>query len=112
MFPMRTARIARSFGLAAALLLPGGCGGASAEVDCAPFLRMHGMLRRAQAQCAFTQFNPEIVDTARGCYEKVGAGVGASAMVTGAGEFDRMAALSGLDISCSRIERLFPMAVR
>ncbi|KQO91491.1 hypothetical protein ASF36_19985 [Methylobacterium sp. Leaf90] len=110
-FP-RPTRIAGGFGLVAVLLLPGVCGSTSAEVDCAPYLSMHSMLRRAQAQCAFTQFNPEIVATARDCYGKVGPGTGAGSMVAGAGEFDRMAALRGLDVPCSKIERLFPMAVR
>lgn len=105
-------RSSRDAGLAAVLLLLGGCGDAFAGVDCEPYLRMHGMLRRAQAQCAFTRYNPEIVDTARRCYEKVGPGVGASSIRAGADEFDRMASLRGQSLSCSQIERHFPMAVR
>lgn len=110
--PMGPRRTPRGAGLAAVLLLLGGCGDAFASLDCAPYLRMHGMLRRAQAQCAFTRFNPEIVDRARQCYEKVGPDVGASSILAGAGEFDRMASLRGRDLTCSKIERFFPMAVR
>lgn len=110
--PVWPARISRNAKLAAVLLLLGGSGDAFASVDCAPYLRMHGMLRRAQAQCAFTRFNPEIVETARQCYEKVGPGVGASAIFAGADEFDRMASLRGRNLICLQIERLFPMVVR
>lgn len=87
------------------------CGAAQA-LDCPDFLRMHGMLRRAQAQCAFESFNPEIVDTARNCYGRLGAGTGASAMRAGAAEFDRMADLRGRAGACALIGRRFPMAVR
>src|SRR4051812_47378648 len=72
--------------LAAALLLLGCFGGVAVAAECVPFLRMHGMLRRAQAECAFERFNPEIVDTARRCYERLGPVAGAPAMRAGAGE--------------------------
>ena len=107
--PMRTPG---GTSLAALLLLLGGCGEVAASVDCAPYLRMHGMLRRAQAQCTFTDYNPEIVETARRCYGQVGPSVGASAVFAGADEFDRMASLRGPDLTCSQIERLYPMVVR
>ena len=87
------------------------CGAAQA-LDCPDFLRMHGMLRRAQAKCAFERFNPEIVDTARQCYERLGPDAGAPAMRAGAGEFDRLASLRGQHAACALIERTFPMAVR
>ncbi|WP_264051572.1 hypothetical protein [Methylobacterium flocculans] len=79
---------------------------------CEPYLRMHGMLRRAQAQCAFTQFNPEIVDTARQCYERIGSELGAEAIRAGAGEFDQLASVRGQAATCSLIERQFPMVIR
>lgn len=112
---LRPNDVTRSFerlGFAVLLLLLGSPSNAFAEVDCTPYLRMHGLLRSAQAQCAFTQFNPEIVDTAQQCYKKVGAGVGASSIRAGADEFDRMASLHGQSLSCSQIERHFLMAVR
>jgi hypothetical protein len=73
---------------------------------------MHGLLRRAQAQCAMERFNPDIVDTARQCYERFGSEIGAPAMRAGAGEFDQLASVRGQAAACSLIERLFPMAVR
>ncbi|AWB24268.1 hypothetical protein G4G93_34465 [Methylobacterium sp. DB0501] len=94
-----------------ALALVVACGPAG-TVECVGFLRMHGMLRQAQAQCTFERFNPEIVDTARRCYEHLGAGTGAPAMRAGAAEFDRMADLRGVRAACALIERHFPMAVR
>lgn len=87
------------------------CGPARA-LDCTDFLRMHGMLRRAQAQCGFERFNPEIVDTARRCYEKLGPGIGAPSMRTGANEFDRMAFSRGKAAACALIGARFSMAVR
>jgi hypothetical protein len=81
-------------------------------IECADFLRMHGFLRRAQATCAFERFNPEIVDTARQCYERLGAGVGAPAIRGGAEQFDRMASLRGAHAACVLVERRFPMVVR
>lgn len=66
----------------------------------------------AQAQCAMEQFNPDIVDTARQCYERLGSKIGAPAMRAGSGEFDQLASVRGQAAACSLIERLFPMAVR
>ena len=79
------------------------CGPAPA-FECPDFLRMHGMLRRAQARCAFERFNPEIVEAARQS--------GAPAMHSGAAEFDRMASLRGEDATCNLIQQRFPMVVR
>ena len=87
------------------------CGPAPA-FECPDFLRMHGMLRRAQERCAFERFNPEIVDMARQCYDRLGAQAGAPAMHTSAAEFDRMASLRGEDTTCNLIQQRFPMVVR
>lgn len=81
-------------------------------VECTDFLQLHGFLRRAQAACAFERFNPEIVDTARQCYERLGSEIGAPAIRGGADQFDRMASLRGQHAACALVERRFPMAVR
>ncbi|WP_378973792.1 hypothetical protein [Methylobacterium komagatae] len=86
--------------------------GPARAVDCTDFLRMHGMLRQAQAQCAFQSFNPEIVDMARRCYNRVGSGKGAQAIRAGAKEFDYIADLRGKDVTCALIGRSFPMVIR
>jgi hypothetical protein len=86
--------------------------GPAGAVECTDFLRMHGFLRRAQAACAFERFNPEIVDTARHCYERLGEGVGEPAIRGGAEQFERMASLRGKHAACAEVERRFPMAVR
>ncbi|GLS71617.1 hypothetical protein GCM10007890_36300 [Methylobacterium tardum] len=86
--------------------------GPARAIDCTDFLRMHGMLRQAQAQCTFESFNPEIVDTARRCFDQVGSGKGARAIRAGAKEFDRLADLRGRNAACALIKRNFPMVIR
>ena len=62
---------------------------ASAEdFDCAGFLRMHGMLRRASTACGFTAYNPAIVHQARTCFDRLGSRRGAEAIRSGAAEFE------------------------
>jgi hypothetical protein len=50
---------------------------------------MHGLLRRAADQCAFTQYSPEIVDKAKQCYEQLGSKTAAPLMLQGADDFDQ-----------------------
>lgn len=73
---------------------------------------MHGMLRRAANQCSFTQYNPEIVDKAKQCYEQIGSKTAAPLMFKGADEFDRKASVRGQHAFCAEIAKEFPMVVR
>ena len=86
--------------------------GAVQALECEAFLQMHGMLRRAANQCAFTQYNPEIVDKAKQCYEQLGSKTAAPLMFKGADEFDRKAAVRGQQAFCAEIAKEFPMVVR
>ncbi|MET3695317.1 hypothetical protein [Methylobacterium goesingense] len=98
--------------LAMAMILSAGFLEPAVARDCEGLLRMHGLLRRGASQCAFEQYNPEIVEAARQCFGEVAPGVGEHSMYAGAAEFDQMASLSGQGRACSEIERRFPMAVR
>ena len=98
--------------LATALLLSGPGPASSADVACIDFLRMHGLLRKAQGACGFTAYNPAIVDRAHACFDGVGSGTGVREIYAGAEEFDKLRAMHGLDAACERLATRFPMAVR
>lgn len=89
-----------------------GINNSASAVDCAPFLRMHGLLRWASNRCAFAQYNPAIVETARQCFDQLGAAAAAPLMWAGREEFEQAASLRGLGPFCAEIERKFPMVVR
>jgi hypothetical protein len=84
----------------------------AANFDCAGFLRMHGMLRKASAACSFASYNPAIVDRARTCFDALGSRRGAEAMHTGAAEFDRWQSIRNLDALCGTLAAKFPMVVK
>ena len=84
----------------------------AADFDCAGFLRMHGMLRRASAACGFTDYNPDIVDRARACFDALGGRQGAEAMHSGGAEFERWQAVCDRDALCKTLTDRFPMVVR
>lgn len=102
----------RKIYLAEAITLLCGINNSASAVDCAPFLRMHGLLRWASNRCAFAQYNPAIVETARQCFDQLGASAAAPLMWAGREEFERAASLRGLGPFCAEIERKFPMVVR
>lgn len=77
---------------------------ASAEdFDCAGFLRMHGMLRRASMSYGFTSCNPGIVDRARTCFDRLGSRRGAEAIRSGAAEFEGWGAVRNRDAVCKTL---------
>ena len=82
------------------------------EFDCSGFLRMHGMLRRASTACAFTSYNPGIVDRARACYDALGSRRGAEAIRSGAAEFEGWWAVRNRDALCKTLVDKFPMVVQ
>jgi hypothetical protein len=84
----------------------------SHAVECSAFVRMHGFLRAAANQCTFTQYNPEIIETARQCYERLGSVTAAPLMFAGRDEFERMMELRGQYRMCTDIGLKFPMVVR
>lgn len=84
----------------------------AADFDCAGFLRMHGMLRRASAACGFTAYNPTIVDRARTCFDAIGGSRGAEEMYSGAAEFERWQAVRHRAALCQTLAAKFPMVVR
>ena len=85
---------------------------ASAEdFDCAGFLRMHGMLRRASTACGFTSYNPVIVHRARACFDALGSS-GAKAIRSGAAEFEGWWAVRNRDALCKTLVDKFPMVVQ
>lgn len=73
---------------------------------------MHGMLRWAENRCSFSQYNPEIVEEAKECYERLGSKIAAPLMVLGAREFEQRASIQGEIACCNEIARKFPMVVR
>ncbi|ACS44126.1 hypothetical protein [Methylorubrum extorquens] len=96
----------------ALFLLIGACVQAASAVECRAFLQMHGLLRWAANQCAFKQYNPAVVETARECFDKVGSATASPLMFAGREQFERQAELRGRERFCAEIERRFPMAVR
>jgi hypothetical protein len=84
----------------------------AADFQCADFLKMHGMLRRASAACGFTAYNPAIVDRAHTCFDGVGSRRGAEAMHSGAAEFERWQSVRQRDTLCEFMAAKFPMVVR
>lgn len=98
--------------LAIALLLSGSEAAWSADFPCDDFLRMHGLLRKAQGACGFSAYNLAIVDRAHTCFDAIGSRQGAHEIYAGAEEFDRLWAVQGLDAACERLATRFPMAVR
>jgi hypothetical protein len=96
----------------AVCLLIAGYGGSSAAVDCAGVLRMHGLLRWSARQCAFTQYNPEIVEDAKRCFEQLGSSIAVPLMYAGREQFERMAVSQGREATCTEIARKFPTVVR
>ena len=82
------------------------------EFDCSGFLRMHGTLRRASTACAFTSYNPGIVDRARACYDALGSRRGAEAIRSGAAEFEGWWAVRNRDALCKTLVDKFPMVVQ
>ena len=95
-----------------ACLLIGGYLDASAAVNCATVLRMHGMLRWGAGQCALTEYNPDVREDARRCFERLGSSVAVPLMYAGRDEFERLAASRGRDALCGDIARRFSMVVR
>lgn len=81
-------------------------------LDCEAFLRMHGLLRRAANKCSFTQYNPEIVERAKQCYEELGASTAAPLMLKGADDFNLKAEVRGEVAFCADLAKRFPMVVR
>lgn len=94
------------------LLLPFGFPSPSYAIECRAFVHMHGFLRAAANQCTFRQYNPEVIETARQCYERLGSETAAPLMFAGRDEFERMKALRGEHRTCADIELKFPMVVR
>lgn len=75
---------------AVVLLLTAGARPApAADFECATFLSMHGMLRRASATCGFTAYNPVIVDRARVCFNAICSRHGTEEIRSGVAEFER-----------------------
>ncbi|MGH1569457.1 hypothetical protein ACRAWG_00800 [Methylobacterium sp. P31] len=70
------------------------------------------MLRWAANRCSISQYNPEIVEEAKKCYEQLGSKIAAPLMVLGAKEFEQRASVQGEKVFCNEIVRRFPMAVR
>lgn len=93
------------------ILLAGARPASSAKFECAAFLRMHGMLRRASTACGYTDYNPAIVDRARACFDALGSRRGAEAMHSGAAEFERWQAVLSRDALCRTLTDTFPMVV-
>lgn len=98
--------------VACGLLLPFSISEPSHAVECRAFVQMHGFLRAAANQCTFTQYNPEIIETARRCYERLGSETAAPLMFAGRDEFKRMMELRGQHRMCADIGLKFPMVVR
>ena len=71
--------------LAAAITFAGATG--VQALDCADFIKMHGMATRAQFQCRFNQYNQEVIDEARTCYRQVGDDRGKDLLMTGMKQF-------------------------
>ncbi len=84
----------------------------AADFDCAGFLRMHGMLRRASTACGYTAYNPAIVERARACFDTLGSVRGAEAMHSGAAEFERLKAVRNHDALCESVAARFQMVVQ
>lgn len=102
----------RNISLAGAITLLCSLNNSAGAVECVLFLRMHGLLRWASNRCAFAQYNPAIVETARQCFDHLGASAAAPLMWAGRDEFERAASVRGLEPFCAEIERKFPMVVR
>jgi hypothetical protein len=108
---MSRTRALRAGLLVAAFVVPAMDPASAGGFSCLDFLRMHGLLRKAQGACGFAAYNPVIVDQARACFDAVGNRRGSGEMLAGAAEFDRLGTIRSREAICTSLAAKFPMVI-
>lgn len=80
---------------------------------CEQVVSLHGLLSRAQLQCGYSQYNQELIDDSRKCFEhELGNKHGTEVLKFGMREFDRNESKRGRKAICADLLKSFPEYVR
>lgn len=80
---------------------------------CEQVVSLHGLLSRAQFQCGYSQYNQELIDDSRKCFEhELGQERGLVILKFGMTEFDRNEAERGKILICNDLLKEFPEYIR
>lgn len=80
---------------------------------CEQVVSLHGLLSRAQLQCGYSQYNQELIDDSRKCFEhELGDKHGTEVLKFGMREFDRNEAKQGRKAICADLLKAFPEYIR
>jgi hypothetical protein len=80
---------------------------------CEQIVSLHGLLSRAQLQCGYSQYNQELIDDSRKCFEhELGDKRGTEVLKFGMREFDRNESKQGRKAICADLLKEFSEYVR
>ena len=80
---------------------------------CEQVVSLHGLLSRAQFQCGYSQYNQELIDDSRKCFEhELGQERGVEVLKFGMTEFDRNESERGKTLICNDLLKEFPEYIR
>ena len=80
--------------------------------DCGTMIRMHAFASRAQFQCGFREYNPNVIEQAKTCGSQMTESERKSNITTGMQMFDELAQKVGQREACSDVLRKLPNVVR
>ena len=80
---------------------------------CEQVVSLHGLLSRAQFQCGYSQYNQELIDDSKKCFEhESGQERGLEVLKFGMAEFDRNESERGESVICTDLLKAFPEYIR
>lgn len=80
---------------------------------CEQVVSLHGLLSRAQFQCDYSQYNQELINESRKCFEhELGQERGLDVLKFGMEEFDRNESERGKELICNDLLSEFPEYIR
>ena len=80
---------------------------------CEQVVSLHGLLSRAQFQCGYSQYNQELIDDSKKCFEhELGQERGLEVLKFGMAEFDRNESERGESVICTDLLKAFPEYIR
>lgn len=80
---------------------------------CEQLVSLHGLLSRAQLQCGYSQYNQELIDDSRKCFEhELRSKRGTEVLKFGMREFDRNESKQGRKAICADLLKEFPEYIR
>lgn len=80
---------------------------------CEQTVALHGLLSRAQFQCGYSQYNDELTEQSRKCFQyELGEERGLEVLQFGMKEFDRNESNDGHNEICANLLDSFPEYVR